>query len=111
MPLLNTNLENGSLFIDRGDEGRQGVVAHEAVHTHSKQLWQLGDISRGWMSLPLVLSQLHNGPRDHYAHCCMFGEARPMTSDMNIINITKNIRNYNTMSKEGSEMTIYFNRE
>lgn len=34
--LPNTNLKNGSLFINGGDESRQGVVAHEAIHTNSK---------------------------------------------------------------------------
>ncbi|RUS78032.1 hypothetical protein EGW08_014207, partial [Elysia chlorotica] len=53
------------LVPDRGHHGWEGVVTHEAVHTHAKQGWRTRRNCNPWVPATLSLPQAHTGQHNH----------------------------------------------
>ena len=54
------------LIGDGSDEGGQGVVTHEGVDTHAKQVWEAPPAGRHGSAAPAAPTDHQNCPGDHH---------------------------------------------
>ena len=63
-------LEDPGLVADGSDQTGHGVVAHEGIDAHTKQVGYATEVAHVWVALALSLGQTDHGENDHHAECC-----------------------------------------